>query len=903
MSDRWKRIAALFDEALEHPPSERNSWLENACGEDESLYQTVQRLVHAHERTGGILDTSLVAASEDERGASGSLDGETLGPYRLIREIGHGGMGVVHLAERADNAFDHSVAIKVVRRIVSRDVARRFEFERQILATLDHPNIATLHGGGTTPDGRPYLVMEYVDGTPLTTYCDDNKLSIDERLDLFITVADAVQAAHRALVVHRDLKPSNILVNGEGRVKLLDFGIAKWLDPSISGGPHDPPTTRPGARPMTLAYASPEQLQGEAITTASDVYQLGLILYELLAGRRAYDLNGRSLSDMERVVCEELPSRPSTAVTRMEQDKSSTGDDADEVARSRNVDPDRLQRKLRGDLDAIVMTALLKEPDRRYSSVSEFADDLRRYREKRPVHARGDSAGYRARRFIHRHRWESATAAVFLLVIVAYALTVTIQSKRVQDALTDARTEAEKSAQVTSFLMDLFEANDPSISPGEAVTARELLSRGVERAESLDDQPVVRAEMFDVIGRVYFKLAEYDRSELLLRRSLEKRRALLGPRHPDVATSLNDLAETLEAQGRLDTAEVLYREALSIREQHLGQSHPQVAASLNNLGELLGDQANYAEARPLLEESLALRQNLLGPDDPEVAVSLSNLGMLHWSQGRYDRAERFVSEALEIRREALGPVHAEIVWDLNSLGLILDDAGRLEEAEELLREALSMSRRLYGDVHPEVATTMSNLSGVVGRLGREEEERKLTEQAFEMRERMFGPSHPQVAIGMNNLAAVYLKTGRAVDAEETYRAAVRRFKDAFGEDHPHVAYPLLGLARTLLRLDKDGPEAVRLARDALALRDASLSADHWLIAETKNVLGASLARIGQHTEAASLLEEGYMHLRSVDGRDQETRWALEQLVAVKTKQNQPTVAEAYADTLALFAAD
>lgn len=903
----------MFDDALEHPPAEREKWLADACSENASLHRTVQRLLRAHERTGGILDAPPVAASDDEHPTGESLEGEsldgeslegeTLGPYRLIREIGHGGMGVVHLAKRADDAFEHSVAIKVVRRIVSRDTARRFEAERQILAALDHPNIATLHGGGTTSDGRPYLVMEYVDGTPITEYCDEHRLSIEERLDLFATVADAVQAAHSALIVHRDLKPSNILVTGERRAKLLDFGIAKWLDPSVAAGPHDPPTTRPGARPMTPAYASPEQLQGRPVTTASDVYQLGLILYELLAGRRAYELQGRSLRDMERIVCEELPARPSTAATRAQDAGTSPGYALDRIAQSRRMEPGALARTLRGDLDAIVMTALRTEAEKRYTSVSAFADDVRRYREGRPVHARGDSAGYRARRFMQRHLWESAAAAVFLLVIVAYAVTVTVQSRRVQDALTDARTEAQKSEQVTSFLMDLFEANDPSASPGETVTARELLSRGVERAEALDEQPVVRAEMFDVIGRVYFKLAEYDRSEMLLRRSLDQRRALLGSRHPDVATSLNDLAETLEEKGRLDTAAVLYREALAIREQQFGRSHPQVAASLNNLGELLGDQAKYDAARPLLEKSLALRRDLLGSEDPEVAVSLSNLGMLHWSQGRYRRAERYVREALNIRRKALGPTHAEIVWDLNNLGLILDDAGRLEEAEALLREALSMSRRLYGDEHPEVASALSNLSGVVGRLGREEEERILTEEAFAIRERLFGPSHPEVAISLNNLAAVYLKTGRASDAEETYQAAVRRFKDAFGAEHPHVAYPLLGLTRTLLRLEKEEREGVEAARTALALRQASLASDHWLIAETKSVLGASLARVGQNAEAASLLEQGYRHLRSVDGRGRETRWALERLIAVKNKQNQPAVAAAYADTLALLAAD
>jgi len=904
MTNKWQRIADLFDQALARPAADRHRWLDQACGDDTTLQRTVEQLLLAHERTAGILEETPRQWMDEDPPVEAAEVGDRLGPYRLLREIGRGGMGTVYLAERADDAFDHRVAIKVLRHVVSRDSTRRFEFERQILATLDHPNIATLHGGGRTDDGRPYLVMEYVDGVPLIEHCDRQQLSMDERVELFITVADAVQAAHRALVVHRDLKPSNILVTGDGRVKLVDFGIAKWLDPGAGGSSLRPPDTRPGHRPMTPAYASPEQVRGQSITTASDVYQLGLILYELLTGRRPYEVRGRSPSEVERIICDDTPPRPSASLSRLSSENDTSTATVgvpsawDRIAMDRQTWPSRLRQRLEGDLDAIIMTAIRKEPDRRYASAADLADDLRRFLDDRPVDARGDSRIYQVSRFLQRHRWESAAAVAFLLLLVAYAVTVTVQSRRIGDALQEARTEAETSAQVTSFLLDLFEANAPSEALGDTVTARELMARGVERAESLDDEPVVQAKMFDVVGRVYLKLGEYDRSEQLLRRSLKQRRELRGPHHLDVATSLNDLAETLEVRGRLDTAAVLYREALTIRERHLGRDDPLVAASLNNLGELRMNQGRYDDARPLLQDALDLRRDLLGPRNPEVAVSLNNLGMLHWNEGRYDQAEKLVREAMSIRRAALGPAHVEIVWDLNNLGLILEDAGRLQEAERLLRESLTMSRRLYGDEHPEVADALSNLASVVGRRGQTQEERRLAEQAFEMRQRLLGPGHPDVAISLNNLASHALQAGQEEAAEERYREAVKRFRDAFGADHPHVAYPLLGLARTLVERGTRFGEATRSATEALQLRTASLPSDHWLIGETRSVLGASLAGAGQRDSATRSLEQGYAALRQAEGRDIETRWALRHLIQLHRDGDEPAKAAAYTDTLA-----
>jgi serine/threonine-protein kinase len=865
--DRRAQIEALFEAALDRPPEARAAWLDAHC-DDPTVRAQVQRLLRAHDRADGILDRPV------QEGAEASLP-RRIGAYRLLDVIGRGGMGTVYRAERADGQFEQQVALKLMRPGLSPTATERFHAERQILASLEHPHIARLLDGGVTDGGRPYFVMEHVDGQPIDRYCDTHKLSVDARLQLFTMVCEAVQAAHQSLVVHRDLKPGNILVTEEGTVKLLDFGIAKLLrgDAALRS------LTQSGDHVMTPEYAAPEQVRGEPVTTATDVYQLGLVLYELLAGQPPYRLTNRTPSEVERVICEEVPTRPSTAVTH-------AASEAAQVSAARGTRPEPLRRALQGDLDAIVMTALRKEPGRRYGAVQQLQADIERHRDGRPITARDDSLRYRVRKYTRRHSTPLAVAAAFVLLLVGYAVTVTAQNRKIAH-------ERDKAEQVTSFLTELFEASDPREARGDTVTARELLARGVERAEALDDQPLVQAQVFDVVGRVYRSLGRYEQAQQYIERALSLRRERLQGPHPDLAASLNNLAEAHEGQGDFEAAEALYREALAMRKRLHGSNHALVAASQHNLGELLLEQAQYDEARPLLRASLATRRALLGDVHVDVAVSLNSLGLLHWETGAYDEAERLLREALAMRRELLGPEHPEIVWSLNGLALVLEDQGNLEQAEALYREAVAMSRQLYGEAHPEVAVALNNLAGIIADQGDVRQAETLYREALAMDRRMLGDDHPRVAVGTNNLAALLLKKGEVQVAASMYREAIDRFRRAFGEAHPHVAYPLLGRARVLLDQERHAA-AERAAREALALRQDALPPDHWLLAETRSVLGASLAGQQRYAEAESLLVNGYQDLQAQRGPEQaETTRARRRLVALYEAWGRPDEAARY----------
>jgi serine/threonine-protein kinase len=522
------RVEAVFDAALDLAPADRNAFVERECGDDVVVRNEVVALLTAHERDFGVLEAAspgtLVASLLEVY-----RPGSRIGPYRLTREIGRGGMGVVYLAERDDGQFRRTVAIKVMRAGMDPDeVRRRLEAERQILAALDHPNIARLYDGGVAPDGRPYLVMEYVEGQPIDEYCDSHRLSVEERLALFCTVAHAVHYAHRRLVVHRDLKPSNILVTADGHPKLLDFGIAKILEESpleVTA-----PLTRTGLRLLTPEYASPEQIRGGPVTTANDVYALGVVLYELLTGRRPFDVSDLSPAEAERVILLQDARKPSTLTSRRDTaSRNTAGDtaapDPAHTATLRRSTPVRLARRLSGDLDNLVLMALRKEPERRYASAQQFADDIQRHLVGRPVTARGHSPTYRARKFVDRHRWGVLAGAAIIVLLAAGIISTLVQARAAAEqariALEErirAEQEARRAARVQSIVVDLFRLSDPNEALGDTITAREMLDRGAERVlREFGDQPDVQAALLSEVARVYANLGLADRAETLVR--------------------------------------------------------------------------------------------------------------------------------------------------------------------------------------------------------------------------------------------------------------------------------------------------------------------------------------------------------------------------------------------------
>jgi serine/threonine-protein kinase len=907
-TDRWRRIEALFEEVAVLPAAEQARRLAELCGGDEALRSEVESLLAADAGAGDFLERCPVL--EDVALAPPSVVGRRLGPWRVDSKLGEGGMAAVYLGVRDDGEFRQQVAIKIFLDGTDRaDLVERFRAERQILASLDHPNIARLLDGGTTLDGLPYLVMEHIDGIPIDRFCGERNLGIDARIDLFRQVCAAVQYAHQNLVVHRDIKPSNILVTPDGRPHLLDFGIAKLLEGSALPGL----LTATGQHLMTPHYASPEQVQGSPVTTASDVYSLGVLLYVLLTGFLPYRVDTDRIGAVEQAVLEQEPERPSMACTAGDR---------------------RLARRLAGDLDNIVLMALRKEPQRRYPTVADLAEDLRRHREGMPVRARPSTMGYRAGKLVRRHPMGVGLAAGTFVLVLTLAVVMTIQAARLARQRDEIRRERDKAVEVARLLEDVFSVSDPSEARGEAVTARELLDQGAARIQvGLKDQPEVQAALATTIGKAYRGLGLNDRSLPLLERSLALRRRIYGEEHPEVAESLEALATLAQIRGDLDRAEALHRQALAMREKLLGPDDPAVAESLNSLATDLFARAQYDASEPLFRRALAINRRHFGNDDhEEVAENLGNLGFLEKQRGHYAKAEALDRESLAILRRIFGPAHPMIATQLNNLAVLQTERGDLAAAEASYREALAVAQRLYGEEHTEIALELNNLAALLALRGDNAAAETLLRRSLAMRRKLLGPEHEQVAMALNNLARVLDDRGDQAAARRLYEESLRIQRKVFGEEHPRVAanlanlamlsaaqgdlataeslarrafdirrktlgeaHPDVGASKVLLgslHLARgDSARAEPLLRQGLEILRAALPAGHWRIADAESQLGACLSERGRPGEAGPLLTAGYEGLaRSRGPSYSKTRAACERLTDFRKAHGGPAVA-------------
>ena len=806
---------------------------------------------------------TITLGHEADRATSppeGSEAGRTFGSYRILNEVGHGGMGAVYLAVRDDDEFKKRVAIKLLRRgMATDDLVRRFRNERQILASIDHPNVAKLLDGGTTAEGLPYFLMEYVEGEPIDRYCDRHGLSVGERLELFRTVCAAVHFAHQNLVVHRDLKPGNILVTADGVVKLLDFGIAKLLRPELYADRGE--ATRLEERLLTPDYASPEQARGETITTASDVYSLGVLLYELLTGHLPYRLSGLSLHEVTRVIGEVDPRKPSTVIGEVEERTRADGTTAkltpESVSRTREGRPDKLRRRLVGDLDAIVMKAMRKEPQRRYASAEQLSEDVRRHLEGHPVGARKGTLSYNATKFVRRHRVGVAMAAAAVFSLVAFSAVLAVQSSRLARARDRAEREAAKAQAVSTFLQETLSSADPYEGQGRAVTVVEVLNAASDRlGRSFADQPETAAAIRHTIGRTYARLGRGEEAERLLREALRMRQGVLGPEHPDVAASASELAVVLMERGQYEAAEQRSREALAMRRRLLGNESVEVAASLVNLGEILFKQSHYDAAEAQLRESLAIRRQRLGGQSVEVAESLNDLAMVLEHRGDIAGAEPLYREALAIRRAILGEAHPVVGTARGNLAGLLETKGDYDSAEGLYREALAVAREAFGETDPRVGTALNNLGACLSTRGRLDEAAALYRQSLAIMRKALGDEHPDVASTLNNLALVLHRKGDLGAAEPLYREALGLYRRSLGNEHENVAiglFNLAGLTQQQGRLDK----AESLYLEALAMERRLFGAQHPVLSATLSRYGGCLTEMKRYPEAEEKLLEAY----------------------------------------------
>jgi serine/threonine protein kinase/Tfp pilus assembly protein PilF len=854
--ERWRALSPYLDQALEVATQERCAWLASLHAQNPALAAELRTmlvehdLVHeSHFLESGVLDPRTALAQP--------LAGQVLGAYRLVSFIGQGGTGSVWLAERCDGRFEGRAAVKLLNvALLGRAGEERFRREGTILARVRHPRIAQLIDAGVSPAGQPYLVLEHVDGQTIDQYCDEHGLGIEARIRLFLQVLDAVAHAHANLIVHRDIKPANVLVNVNADVKLLDFGIAKLIEGTgVDTGPSE--LTRVGGAALTPAFAAPEQLSGGAVTTATDVYALGVLLYVLLSGRHPAGRAARSPATLVRAIVETEPQRVSDAVVS----ETETGEALARHAGQIGMTVGRLRRTLRGDLDAIVAKALRKNASERYASVAELADDLRRFLRREPIGARTDTVRYRTVMFVQRHARGLATAAAVVALVTALTVVYTIRLSTERDR---ARREADRAARVSDALTRLLTSADPiaNRATGEVLTVQKLLDTGAEQMQKdLAGQPEAQAEILTVMGRIYRRFGEFDKAQRLLEQALVSGRSVFGPEHVRVAQTLNDL------------------------------------------GALQMERGDYASAERNLEQALAMRRRLLGSEHGDVAVTLVELGRVYQDSGFNQRAEPLLRESLDIRRQVLGEGHRETPVSVSAVGAVLRLNGDLESAEALLRQSLELNRHTRGETHPNTAISLHDLALVAAARGDYASAETLFRQALEMLRRSLGDKHPIVAPSLNGLSRVLLAQGRSDAALAALQEALEIARPSLGGNHQLVAIYAINLAS--VHLTRREPAAAEpLLREGLRIRAVSpglvpsrrrfLLEDDWSVGATKSLLGAALTALERYGEAEMVLLDAQRDLAAVPARrDAEMQATIRRLVDLYVAWGKPERAAPY----------
>jgi serine/threonine protein kinase/Tfp pilus assembly protein PilF len=816
--------------------------------------------------------------------------GDVIGRFRLIERIGHGGFGVVFRAEQQE-PVRRQVALKVIKLGMDTEaVIARFEAERQALALMDHPNIARVFDGGTTPTGRPYLVMELVNGTRITEYCDSHRLSLSARLGLFVQVCEAIQHAHQKGIIHRDIKPSNVLVteqDGKPMPKVIDFGIAKaTLGQRLTEETLDTAFRQFAGTP---AYMSPEQagLGGLDIDSRSDIYSLGMLLYELLTDQPAFDaeeLKRAAIDEIFRAIREREPPRPSTKLTTFTSERLAA------VAQCRRTDPAKLPGFLRGDLDWIVMKALEKNRNRRYETANGLAMDVQRHLNLESVLARPPSRLYRLRKLIRRNRLVFGAAGAVSLALVLGLASSIWQAVR-------ARRAERGQIRVAQFLKDTLTGVGPSVALGRDTTMlREILDKTAARlGKDLKEQPEVEADLRGTMGAVYLALGDYTNAEAMCRqvlalrqklsaepravanalndlgnaldregrlaeaeavqrKALAIRKALLPNDDPEVATSLSNLASVLWGQGNLPEAERLYREALAIRRKRLGNNNEDTAASLDNLAGVLSHEEKFLEAETMQREAVALNVKLLGKEHPEVATSMNNLADTLQAEGKLDEAETLSRDVLTMRRKLLGNKHSDVALSLHNLASVLRIEGKLSEAEALLRESLAMRKKLLGNRHIDVASSLNGLAAVLILQNKLAEAEPLQREALDIQKEVYKGDHQDIAGSISNLGALLWQQGKVAEAETFLRQALAMFQKVMGTNSLDAARTLGDLG-TALRTEGKLAEAESASREGLAIRKKLLGNQHADVAASLAGVAAALFDLGKLAEAENLQRE------------------------------------------------
>jgi serine/threonine-protein kinase len=869
-SQRYERVKEIFTEIVDKSPEDRPALLDRLCAGDPELKATVARMLDQDASGASLLDGGLgeVLPGLLDDGPD-TLPKQLFGPYRIVRLLGEGGMGVVYLAERED--LGSRAAIKILRDSTLSPMRRqRFAIEQKMLAQLNHPSIARLYDADTLEDGTPYIVMEYVEGVPLSTYLQDHPQSLEQMLGLYRSICEAVRYAHSQAILHRDLKPSNILVTRDGAVKLVDFGIGKQLPI----GPEPGGQTITAFRLMTPAYSAPEQIRGAAVGVQADVYSLGVVLYELLARRLPFDLSNQSPGQIERTIEQGEPKPPST------------------FGKQEGSGSWRVPALGWSELDTLCLTAMHKDPDRRYQSVEALTRDLDHYLKGEPLEARPDSLRYRASKFVGRNRRALAWATIVALVVAALA---GFSALRIAKARRETAVEAARTQQIQQFMLNLFNGGDSGAGPSEDLRVTTLLDRGVQQARALDRDPETQAELYQTLAGIYQDLGKFDRAEPLLQSALDLRKRVHGPESPEAADTMTAMGLLRLAQAKPAEAETLTRTALAIDRRRLPPTDPATAKATSALGRVLEENGSSAEAVPLLQQAVKLQSGR--PElAPDLAISTAALATANYYTGQFATADALNRQALALDEKVYGPFHPRVADDFVNLGEIQHELGHEAEAEKLYRQALAIKKDWYGEKHPDTAFCMMAVGQSLIYQKRYDDAAPFIQGGLAVQEEVFGPSHPRVAMAYNqaglleqrrghldaaahdftrmaeinravygdrhylvgvammNLGQVYLDGKKYNIAEESFQGALERFREKLPADHPYIAIDeqKLGTVLVLERKYKDA-ETPLLDADRMFAKQTPPPAER--LASTRRDLATVYEQLGQPDKAATFRDQ------------------------------------------------
>ncbi len=832
--DRLNKVRELFDEASNLSADERELFLNQKCGDDIELKKEILSLINSLDSIKDFLEEPLTIVQQNKSSFTDPYIGKQIGNYLIEGEAGVGGMGIVYNGKRNDKEFEQKVAIKILKHgITSEYLLKRFQIERQTLANLQHPNIARLLDGGRTADGLPYLVMEFIDGIPITEYCNQKILSIEEKLKLFREVCSAVQYAHQNLIIHRDLKPGNILVTKDGYPKLLDFGIVKLIDEELSES--DEGLTRLGIWHLTPEYASPEQIKGEKITTASDIYSLGVLLYQILTGFQPYKISNNSPTSISKIITDEIILKPS------EKLKQTTS-----LADESKILLEKNYKNLKGDLDNIVLKAMHKDPRRRYVSVEQFSEDIRRYLVGLPVLAEKDTAGYRLKKFIQRHKVGFVSSVGFIVLLLASLIAIILQANIATKERDNAKLEAQKVETVNKFLQDMLSSVDPT-EIGRDVKVYDVLRRSAINVEKgFKDQPGIEAAIQKTIGRTLTNLGEYDQAKPHLERSLLLNESVYGKQSNQASESIYELAFFYHWVGDLKTADSLYKKSLKIFRSNKTVSKRILANTLNDYGVLKYDIAEYNESEKMYRESLNILLENFGEKDGDVASLYNNLANVMQQKNDIDGAEKYFNKALQLNIELLGENRPEVSANYNNLAYIYIDKGEFAKAEEYFKKSLELKIRYYG------------------------------------------ADHSIVGFASVNLGALEFRIGKLNESEKYILDAIKNLKISVNEDHIWIGLAYYWYGKILIEKEKYS-DAETYLRKSLQINKNNYPADHPNIISSSAELGVAAYYLNKFAEAEKLLVYGYENVKKIKGeKDHNTIRYLEYLIKLYEKTKNAT---------------